>query len=293
MHSRDILLPGDVSVRFKTTSPVFGDERNRLLAAAYLPGVQFLDEPLRRVSLTLSFVESAEKRLAVRGRSIQLADRWSGDGSLLDLLHLTYSAARRCWLRQGLYSVHSACVVRDNGGVLLVGHSGAGKTTVAMELLQQGGKLLSGNKTLVTVDGSVVKAVAGTRTMTTRKSVSAVGSPGGSEYSGRQAFALEDNVYSGAAAVDISLIALVALNDGVADLAKIEPVSALHRLFPFFLDTVYADTVLLAGGDVFVSKPPQGCQKTLSVKLSQALAKVPVYSVIGSRDFISHSLERQ
>ncbi len=290
MHSRDIMLPGDVSVRLNTTSPVFDEARARLLAAAYLPGLQFADQAVEAPTINITVADSTVKQLVVRGRNILLSDRWNGDGSLLDLLHLTYSAARRHWLRRGLYSVHSACVVADGHATMLVGHSGAGKTTVAMELVNAGAKLFSGNKTLVTISGGSMIAVAGTRTMTTRQN--AAGAPAGSGYAGRLAFALADDTYATETPIPIGAIALVGLNDGVADTSKMEPTSALHRLFPFFLDTVYADTVVLGGGDVYFSTPPRGCQKALSISLSQALTKVHVYSVVGSKNYISYSLER-
>ncbi|HEY9774670.1 MAG TPA: hypothetical protein V6C81_12995 [Planktothrix sp.] len=294
----DLGLPGDLRVRVKHPQKIFASEATRLLAGAYVPGFSLHTSGYARekADLTISFHESRAKRLKVEGKQIELHDRWSGDGSTLDLLHLIHSAARLHWLRRGLYSVHSSCVGNDSGHALIVGHSGVGKTSIALELVKRGMKLYSGNKTLVSVsaDGAIT-AHGGTRTITTRAQdvTRHEAAADGVGYSERCAFLLDPDQYSADATVNIKLIVLAKLNPGTDDFTRQAPGGALHRLYPYFLDTVNADTVLCDGHEVFSGSPPTGCQRRLSTTLSVALGKIPVYSMTGSMEYITATLERE
>lgn len=44
------------------------------------------------------------------------------------------------WLlrNHGLYALHANALVKDKVGILLVGHTGSGKTTAALSLIRQG-----------------------------------------------------------------------------------------------------------------------------------------------------------
>jgi len=74
------------------------------------------------------------------------------------------------------------------------------------------------------------------------------------------------------------------LNDGVQDWRELQPTSALHTLYPYFLDTVNADIVI--GKDVFNGSVSQETKKYLAGRLGKAVERVPVYSAAGSLSFI-------
>jgi hypothetical protein len=224
----------------------------------------------------------------VRGtRKVTIYDQWKGEASLLDFIHLIYAACRIWWLQHDLYPVHSALV----GDLLIVGHSGAGKTSTALHLAAGRGKrLFSSNKTLlkITDDGRLV-AVGGTRTITT-KAKDADRHLGGladrCQYVGRSAFLLEERAYAQDQLVEVRRIAFVQLNDGADEHSELSPVSALHRLFPFFLD-------VCGGADVLSGAPPRGVEKSLAHRLLPALQHVSVCAVTGSMQFITTALEEK
>lgn len=61
---------------------------------------------------------------------------------------------------QGLVSLHAACVGRGSRGLLLMGASGAGKSTVALQCLLQGFDFVSEDSTLVAPDTMLATGVA-------------------------------------------------------------------------------------------------------------------------------------
>jgi hypothetical protein len=61
---------------------------------------------------------------------------------------------------QGLVSLHAACVGRDGRGVLLMGSSGAGKSTVTLQCLLQGLDFLSEDAVFVAPDSLLATGIA-------------------------------------------------------------------------------------------------------------------------------------
>ncbi|MBS1993004.1 MAG: hypothetical protein JSS83_20945 [Cyanobacteria bacterium SZAS LIN-3] len=309
MYKYDLTLPGRLRVRVETSLPVFDSASARLLLHAYVPGVSFFSMPEAegKVDLTVRYVVASgfepdfSPALTVTRDLVVLTDIFAGDGSLLDLIHLIYSAVRPLWIKRGLYPVHSACVAgRDGGYKLIVGHSGAGKTAIALAQAAAGGKIFSGNKTLVaiTANGGMY-AVAGTRTMTR---AGADGKPstatGVVSYQERVAFELGDlSVISSGSesqmAVPITLIALARLNDGANQCTRLSSLSALHKLYPFFVDTVNADTVLCAGETLFSGALSAACVKKVSAALARGTKSVPVISVAGSMSAVLKAMEEK
>ncbi|MBY0358494.1 MAG: hypothetical protein K2W82_10880 [Candidatus Obscuribacterales bacterium] len=301
MHSYRLVLPGDISVQVEVPVAVFDNKEARLLAGAYLPGVSFPAGTVRGSPVLNVAFREAEPYGIEQGRySVVVNHKWHGDGSLLDLIHLLHSAARLVWLKDGLYPVHSACVgdPEKNSYVLVVGHSGSGKTSTALELANRGLKIFSANKTLVQVSpaGTMI-GMGGTRTITTNAhDVERHGEAAADNvaYKHRSAFLLDNSKYApeGRFAA-IHKIALVRLNDGAKNCSTLETESALHRLYPFFLDTVNADTILCGGSAVFTGELPALCQPNLIHNLKCALANIPVLSVTGSMDFVAATLKEQ
>lgn len=272
--------------------PVFASSRARQLARAYLPGIRF-HKAARQHELLIFYFDSEEEKLVAEDKHIALYDRWSGDGTLLDLLHLIYSAARSLWLWQWLYPVHSACVGNDSY-ILLVGHSGSGKTAVSLALAEKHGmKVFSTNKTLLQLDESgSISAVAGTKTVTASKADAGKHQPKkASSYLSRSAFRLDACHRAPPGPARIRAITLIRLNDGYDRRQQLTAGSALHALYPYLLDQVNADTVLCGGKEVFVSNTPLGSQQRLATELARCLTEVPVYSLSGSMNFVTDQLK--
>jgi hypothetical protein len=301
MYGYNLHLTGGIYLDIGLPAPVFEQWKARMLLRAYLPGFslspQYDDSEGEHGTPTLSirFEHSRKKQLVQSAGEIVLRDRWSSEdpGSLLDFIHLLCSAARVLWLQRGMYCVHSACVGKDERYVLVVGHSGTGKTSIALNMAAERlFKVFSSNKTLISLTGSKMKAKAGTRTITTRGADAQRHLAGvtGIAYAGRWAFKLPDDMYASIDPVTIAAVALARINEGADNCSELSPESALHSLYPYFLDQVNADTVLCGGREVFCGTPPAGCQSRLSAALAKTLKRVPVYHVTGSVPFITKSL---
>lgn len=272
-------LPRNFIGRFSSDKDIEIGQKE-LLLEAYVPGIEFVSGS-PRFDVTIEHKEADQKRMVVERNGVTLYGRWDGKLSP-DVYHLLWGVARQHYLQNNLFPVHAACVGLDDL-VLIAGHSGSGKTTVSLELLEKVGmKMYSGNKTVVDLaENGTLKAIAGTKTMTLRTS-NLKRQVRGIEYGDRTAFRLDDPQY--AEAGKISSIFLVRLNDGVQDWRELSSTSALHTLYPYFLDTVNADVVI--GKDLFDGSTPPETKEYLVRGLGEVLRNAPVYSATGSLSFI-------
>jgi len=309
-HQYLLRLPGALQVLLDLPQPLFDDPAACLLLGAYLPGVELADlsaksEKREKGLVTIAVRQSSKPRLSLskNGKSYTFFTPSIGD-ALMDLIFLTYGIVRQKWLKLGLYCVHAACLENQQKQLsLIVGHSGVGKTAITLSALARGYKVFSGNRTLVEItpgsskgDPVIITAVAGTSTITTRAEDLARHLPEALEneevgYEGRSAFSLSKRFYADPAPQAVTLISLPRLNDGAEKSRQLSALSALHKLYPFFLDAVNADIVLAGGRLVFAGSPPSSVNKRLARDLSQALTKLPVWELEGSLPFINHTLE--
>lgn len=267
-------FPGGIAGHFRTAHDLGADARRQL--SAHVPGLSFVPvQPPGAVSLL--YLEHKPSGAPHLDAGALRATLYAPEGVEFpaDLPHLLYGLERKALLQQKLYPVHAACVGKDGEYMLLVGHSGAGKTTLAARLVEKDGwKLYSGNKTVVRFDADGMKAVAGTRIMT------AVGKD-----FNRFAYEMPAADCAPEPEVKISRIALVRVNDGVQECQAISPASALHTLYPYFLDTVNAD-VIVNGKDVFSGAVPDITRKHLAENLGRELQSVPARRISGPMAFM-------
>src|SRR3954462_6380174 len=57
-------------------------------------------------------------------------------------------------------NIHASCVAIGSRGVLLLGASGAGKSDVALRLIDQGARLVADDRTILFVSGNALRAKA-------------------------------------------------------------------------------------------------------------------------------------
>lgn len=194
--------------------------------------------------------------------------------------HYLYGLARLEFLERFLFPVYAARVGNDAGFVLLVGHSGDGKTTTALKLIrEQAFRLFSGNKTVIGFSQGTMTAVAGTRAVT---EVTATG---------RRIFNLEKTEYETQTVVPIRCIVKLRLNDGAKTAKQLKPISALHTLYPFFLDAMNADVILGKGERVVPGNPSQAVREYLATELMKALEIVPTYTISGSLSYVLTTIQ--
>lgn len=275
-------LPGKLTARLSTQAPL--DELARRELAAHLPGLSFLTLEPETVDLDFQTMASEIPGLAVEGNRVRLYAPASAS-AMEDLHHLLWGVVLRALIDRDLYAVHAACVGVDNYYVLLVGHTGAGKTSLARRLIEHGFKLFSGNKTVIRLDATKPRAVAGTRIMTTLTR-----SPDGIYR--RHHLHLTEAELSSEGEVKISAIFLVRINDGVQEDQPLSDLSALHTLYPYFLDSVNAD-VIVNGTTVVDGAPPQHLKQRLVMRLGSALTCVPVRRIAGSLTFLAQTVVKR
>lgn len=267
-------LPNKLNAEISSDSNLNIDKSVALLINAYIPGAKFLKAKPKKIDIKITHTESTARKMHRTGNHVRIYDNWSGKLPL-DIYHLLYSVLRVNLIREGFYSVHSSCVGKKSY-CLIVGHSGHGKTSVTLGLVNNGMKMLSNNKTIVSF-GKDLTVVAGTTSVTVKGK-----SANGIAYGDRSVFVLDKNKYA-YPNVKISSIFVVMINDKEKEFKKLEPTNALHVLYPYFLDAVNSDTIIC--NDVFVGNVLNAEEKLVKL-LSQTLEKIPAYSISGTSKFI-------
>ena len=165
----NLILPTKHIIQLKSDSTLIFDNLAKAFLSAYTPGLVFSDDLTLNPDFIVSHVESDKKSVELKDKELTIYDSWNGKISF-DLYPLVYSIARKLFLIESSYSIHSSCVDK-NGLILIVGHAGSGKTTTALNLVtKHGAKWASGNKTLLRFNDSKILAVAGTETTTIKQS---------------------------------------------------------------------------------------------------------------------------
>jgi hypothetical protein len=280
-------LPGELTIGVTSNRELELTASDELLLGAYLPEVG-VTQSSTSADVMVHHTQSADGTLRTGNGEVEINDQW-GDTMPSDLPHLLYSIARGLWLQRGYFPTHAACVGQENH-TLLPGHSGVGKTTTALTAVTNfGQKILSGNTTLLRFDGGSMQAVAGTRTMTLRTEDFEKGTyptARSLEYGDRTAFELAPNLQA-STPKNIGRVALVRLSSGMQASTKLSELSALHKLYPYFLDTEYADCIVAGGRAVFLGDTPRRAREDLVAKLGRSIKGISVIEAIGDKRFLA------
>jgi hypothetical protein len=271
-------LPAGLTGRLRSPYRVAHDPAARLQLRAYVPGLQFLEARPETLDLTLEHTPSVSPRLEENGPRVTL---FASDDEPYpaDISHLLYGIVRRELLQRGCCVAHAACVGKNGVYSLIVGHSGSGKTTLAQRLIDRCGyDLFSGNATVLRFEGDNLMAIAGTSTMTALDKEGV-----------RRAYELPSSSCAAPAPVRIASIALVRLNDGVYETATLTMPSALHTLYPYFMDSVNAD-IIVNGKDLFDGAPSSETRSRMIRDMARVLPTLPVRKAAGSLRFLERAV---
>jgi len=296
MSELNLQLPTTDFIKIRSESALKFDELTRLFLSAYTPGLKFFDNTETVPAFTITFVESDKKSVEVFDKEIVLHDSLSNNIPF-DLYHLFYSISRKLFIEKNTYPIHSSCF-DNNGLVLVVGHSGSGKTTVAMNMIMNhGSKWASGNKTLLSfTPDEKIRVWAGTETTTVKQSDESMYANIIGEkvpYFDRLAFQLkQDYMYKFTPESVLKSIVLIGHLEGYSEFKELSSLSALHALFPFFLDVVNADTVLCDGGAVYSYEAGTPAKELLARNLEKSLRNTKIYSIKGSKNFVFDTLTK-
>ncbi|PIS03210.1 MAG: hypothetical protein COT85_04090 [Chlamydiae bacterium CG10_big_fil_rev_8_21_14_0_10_42_34] len=294
-HQSHWHLGGDLKVCFESDVPFQWSEKERIQFSAHLPGFNVIDSEGDIPSVTISHTYSElddPKLLQKKGR-VEISSDWK-EKFPPDFIHLLYGTARIQWLKKEIFPVHAACIGNEEEGYsLLIGAPGSGKTSLTLQsVMKHDYKVFSGDKTLLRIneDGEI-QAIAGTRTLTVRaEDVSlweTLPKVNVSPFGDRLAFELAATSYSTKDSVPIRRIFLVTLNNGTETFSELSSLSALHTLYPFFIDKQREDILIEGGSTFFDGSIGKTLRAKLAKKLDFALEKIPTFRAVGSLEKIS------
>lgn len=273
-------------------------KRDEFLIDAHVPGV-ILSKTIKVSHTRLAIIElrsSTQQMMTIKKHKIQIFDYFQEEIPLY-IFHVFYSIFHMNWLNNGIYSLHAACVTREGLNVLLMGHSGVGKTTISLDLVSTFHfKLAYSDRTLIKIkkDGSLM-TVGGTKVVTYRKQNKNISSKllqSGITYVDRSVERIIPE-HSVALKCDmIDAIVLVHLDASNQEIKKLEFFEALVSLYPFFFDLMNADALIFDGKDYFdgTKVDPLVKQHVLN-GLRKTIKKIPIITLSGSLSHISKSLD--
>ncbi len=295
MFEKAFLLAGAVTAIITSNSDVAFRESDLYALQAHIPELVELSVIPEKPDLRITHEQNGSFSLRQSESEVFLQEPWSGKMSP-DLPHLLYCMVHQSWLNQGLFVIHSACIGNDKDGyVLLVGEAGCGKTSTALECARRYGiKIFSGDKTVVEVDGeATLWGIGGTKVLTSRapeegrwkEMVEKV-----VRTTSRHSFRIKHEHYASAKRVPIKAVVLLYLNDGRDTFDELSKLSAVHNLYPFFMDSQREDVLLNEGNYVFYGTVKPDVKQKNAVRLSQGIKKIRTVNVIGSMDYVTHQV---
>jgi len=289
-------LAGSLVACFVCDTPLPINEQEVMALGAHLPEITLLEERPDKIDFTIEHRERSPFSLHQSMGRVTLQEEWHGRLSP-DFVHLFYAVAHRSWLNNGLFPIHAACVGdEERGYLLLVGAAGAGKSSTTLSCVREHGlRMFSGDKSVIQVDElGAMHAIGGTKVVTTRLRDDdryAEMAEEKMEKGGRRIFRLKESYSATADKVAIKAIVILRLNDGYDHEERLSPLSALHTLYPFFMDSERGD-VLLDGGNALYDGGLTREQKLNNApRLAQAVKKLPALQLIGSMDFVTQRSE--
>jgi len=295
MFEKAFMLAGSITLLISSNSDVNFEEENKIVLQAYLPELIELEQLPEEPDLRIIHLEKEGFSLEQSDSQVTIKEKWRNKLSP-DLPHLMYGMARRHWIHHGLFSIHSACVGNEKEGfVLLVGQAGSGKTSTALECVRRYGlEIYSGDKTLIEVDeNATLWAIGGTKVLTSRAPEKGRWREMVDEavqVGARYAFRLRSEYYPDAKRVRIKAVVLLSLNDGHDSSNEYSSLSAIHNLYPFFLDTQKEDVLLDEGNEIFFGTiRPEVKQKNVP-RLARGIKKIRTINVVGSMDYVTEQI---
>ena len=278
--------------------PVF-TERDFFLIDAHLPGVIISEKfhKKRACIMTIELFPSLVQSIKKNGKTIQLFDQINLEIPIY-VFHLLYPIFHTHWLDNDIYSVHSACVLRNGYAILLMGHSGVGKTSISLNLLKKYGfKLVCSDRTLLKLgnDGRLIP-IGGTKVVTYKKSNANISSGmlmAGVKYVDREVKKVIPKYLAPQYPPKINSIAMVRLSNFSSEIENFLPFEALVALYPCFLDYWNSDALLFEGLEIYNgTKINVQIKRKVLAGLRKSILKTPVVSISGSLENISRKIDK-
>jgi hypothetical protein len=222
-----------------------------------IPGIELEDKPEGNLDLHFIFLESKDYQVAKSDGKITLYGKWSANVKA-DIPHFLYCIFRNYWVENAQYPVHS--IMFKNS--LLIGHSGAGKTTLALEALKQNLEVQSYDKTVVKFNNKKLLMIAGTNVITIRKKLFEQDS---SIFKDKEVkdigdrFLIAENTSLNMNKRIIEKLYFFSITESELSINKLSSLSSMHELYSFFLDSTKIDVIIDGGKFIY-----DGCNSTNS-----------------------------
>lgn len=190
--------------------------------------------------LSIKFEQADHAYLHVQDYHILIKGLWN-NSSKQDIPHLAYSLLRQYCVDHEIYPVHSIGIEHT----LFIGHSGQGKTTLALEAIKENLSVFSTDRTLLNFAQGELFSRLGTSLLSVRtKNINCIDynkTPALIGYTGERelCYYRQENQPN-----LIHSIILFQLTEEPLFIEKISSTSALHQLYPYFLDVIKQDVLL-------------------------------------------------
>lgn len=186
----------------------------------------------------------------VHGKII-VYDDW-GYGIPIYIIHLLYKFFSKAYLQNNTISLHSSAIEKNGILYLLVGFSGAGKTSLLIKLLEDYNfKMLSGNKILLKFVNDKIVIAGATDVLSIRnesptrlKKIKPICSE---EFSNRTVFVLPAKYFSSKTKYKKIYFVSVKINAGVKEFYEMDSGDVLPILYPMSLDLVNREIIMFGG----------------------------------------------
>jgi uncharacterized protein (TIGR00661 family) len=278
---------GNLTIEFESDINFNWSEKDTIEFGAHIPELAVCSNNQNVIAdfkIKHHFINSNTIELKHSNNQLDIFSNWQQQFPA-DFLHLLYGICRKLWLAKNIYPVHGALVSDStNNYKLLVGTPGSGKTSTALALAKQGYNIVSGDKTLVTIDTQgKMRAISGTKTITIRQQdkhkLNFINY--NKIYKSNERISLTMNIEDNKDAI-INSIFLINLNDGSNYSGEVGKPSALHTLYPFFMDKQREDILIGEDQDILDGNIATIDKQQLAKKLKQSLLTIPVTKITGS-----------
>lgn len=249
----------------------FPEELNVISLKQHLPQIKTIDNP-KNIHIHVSFHESSHANIVFDFNKLEIYDEWNKSW-LIDLPHLIYSYLKYILFHKNYYSVHS-CIIDDK---LFIGHSGSGKTTLCLHALKNNKEISSFDRSVLSFNHHQLNIISGTDVLSVRTEEKQPNLP----------ILLSNNdriIYEQSLSCNqISKIILFQISDNVK-LNKIENLSIVHQLFPFFIDNIKTDCFIQNGKLLFCPIYSELSKKHLFKELENL--SLDVFFASGNLDYL-------
>lgn len=185
-----------------------------------------------------------------------------------DLPHLFYAVYRQLMINKQRYPVHS-CVINKT---MFIGHSGAGKTTLVLEAINQGMQVFSADRSLVEITRrGYIKLLAGTQDLSVRQSMPQPNLELICQRGDRNIYTSENLITPQQSPIEKIVLFKVGANS-IED--QIFQPSIIHQLLPHFFDVEKQHCCITGAGILYSASHSAKVGATLVKNLSGIRADV-------------------